>query len=110
MDNQPGLWGIVDPDLAVKAASCTVWNGDRGFGWIVGRPAATTFSTYLLPNDPTPDMMGMGLGFFAARSFHPGGVNVALGDGSVRFVSESIELETWRALGTCAGGEIPGEF
>jgi len=42
----------------------------------------------------------------AARSNHPGGVNVAVADGSVRFVKESVNLNAWRALGTKAGGEI----
>ena len=35
-----------------------------------------------------------------ARGYHPGGVNLLLGDGSVRFISESIALNTWRALAT----------
>ncbi len=35
-----------------------------------------------------------------ARSYHPGGVNLLLGDGSVRFISESIALKTWHALAT----------
>jgi prepilin-type N-terminal cleavage/methylation domain-containing protein/prepilin-type processing-associated H-X9-DG protein len=42
-----------------------------------------------------------------ARSFHAGGiVNIALMDGSVRSVAANIPLETWRALGTRAGGEV----
>jgi prepilin-type N-terminal cleavage/methylation domain-containing protein/prepilin-type processing-associated H-X9-DG protein len=44
--------------------------------------------------------------FVGARSKHEGGVNVALADGSVRFVSDSIDLVTWRALGTRANGEV----
>jgi prepilin-type N-terminal cleavage/methylation domain-containing protein/prepilin-type processing-associated H-X9-DG protein len=43
-----------------------------------------------------------------ARSFHAGGVNVLLVDGSVRFVSNTVSTTTWRALGTRAGGEVPG--
>lgn len=41
-----------------------------------------------------------------ARSYHPGGVNVLLGDGSVRFIKDTINGWTWRALGTVAGGEV----
>jgi len=44
-----------------------------------------------------------------SRSYHENGVNVLLMDGSVRFVSNSIPLATWRALGTRAGGEVVGE-
>jgi prepilin-type N-terminal cleavage/methylation domain-containing protein/prepilin-type processing-associated H-X9-DG protein len=40
-----------------------------------------------------------------ARSFHPGGVNVLLGDGSARFVADVIDGRLWRALGSIAGGE-----
>jgi len=42
----------------------------------------------------------------AARSLHSGGVNAALADGSVRFVSNNIDLTTWRAMGTRANGEV----
>ena len=41
----------------------------------------------------------------AASSFHSGGVNVGMADGSVRFVSEDIDFATWQAMGTRAGGE-----
>jgi prepilin-type processing-associated H-X9-DG protein len=44
-------------------------------------------------------------GIVSARSFHPGGVNTLMGDGSVRFVKDTIHLQTWRALGTRDGGE-----
>lgn len=46
----------------------------------------------------------------AARSAHVGGVHVLMGDGAVRFVSNNIDLNTWRALGTMQGGETTGEF
>jgi prepilin-type N-terminal cleavage/methylation domain-containing protein/prepilin-type processing-associated H-X9-DG protein len=43
-------------------------------------------------------------------SFHPGGVNVLMADGSVRFVIENINPAVWRAMGTISGGEVVGEF
>ena len=44
-----------------------------------------------------------------ASSNHPGGVNVLLADGAVRFIKESIGQRTWWALGTRAGGEVISE-
>ncbi len=41
-----------------------------------------------------------------SRSYHTGGVQVGLVDGSVRFVTESLALDVWRALGSRAGGEV----
>jgi len=56
---------------------------------------------------------GRSCGFFISlraamppSSRHPGGVNLLMGDGSVRFVKDSINLATWRGLGTIAGGEV----
>ena len=45
-----------------------------------------------------------------ARSYHAGGVNALLMDGSVRFVNNSISQATWRALGTRNGGEAVGDY
>jgi prepilin-type N-terminal cleavage/methylation domain-containing protein len=42
----------------------------------------------------------------AARSRHPGGVNVIMGDASLQFVSDDIALATWRAMGTMNGQEV----
>ena len=42
----------------------------------------------------------------AARSKHPGGVNVVFGDGSVHFIGDSISLYIWQAMGSSEGGEV----
>ncbi len=42
----------------------------------------------------------------AARSFHTGGVNAGMGDGSIRFFRNSIDVVVWRALGTMSNGEV----
>jgi prepilin-type processing-associated H-X9-DG protein len=56
---------------------------------------------------------GRSCGFFIVNrgvvppsSRHPQGVNVVMGDGSVRFFANSVELGVWRGLGSRAGGEI----
>ena len=46
----------------------------------------------------------------SARSMHTGGVNVMLADGSVRFASDSIDLNVWRSVGTRDTGEAIGEW
>jgi prepilin-type N-terminal cleavage/methylation domain-containing protein/prepilin-type processing-associated H-X9-DG protein len=47
-----------------------------------------------------------GQSFVGSRSRHPGGVNSLFGDGSVHFVKNSINPQTWVALGTIMGGEV----
>jgi prepilin-type N-terminal cleavage/methylation domain-containing protein/prepilin-type processing-associated H-X9-DG protein len=49
---------------------------------------------------------GPSLGAITSRSYHPGGVNALLGDGSVRFIKDSIDGAAWRALGSISGGEV----
>jgi prepilin-type N-terminal cleavage/methylation domain-containing protein/prepilin-type processing-associated H-X9-DG protein len=62
------------------------------------------------PNNPPCTNANSGYAQEAARSRHTGGVNVLLGDGSVRFVQNEISLTTWRALGTMNGGEVIGDY
>ena len=56
-----------------------------------------------LPDDNTPSQK-------AARSRHPGGVNVLFGDGSCHFVRDDIDPLVWKALGTMNGGEVVGNY
>ena len=46
----------------------------------------------------------------AARSYHPAGINIVLGDGSVRFANNSVADVVWRALGSRNGGDVVGDF
>ena len=105
----PGLVGIyADGNLDVGSlcsSYLTAWNGWRGYCWMIGKAHATGFSTFAEPNPAHPDWgVEFGSGFFAARSRHPSGVNVAMVDGSVRFVSDSIERATWQAMGAMNDG------
>jgi Protein of unknown function (DUF1559) len=62
-----------------------------------------------LPRLNLPCRPGNGTGenhMAAARSRHPGGVQVGLTDGSARFVPDSIDLTVWQALGSIKGGEV----
>ena len=83
--------------------------GQAGLVWGVGTLSQTCYNHAIGPNTPMSDcVIALGnpvSGIIAARSNHPGGVNLTMADGSVRFVSDSIRLETWRALGTRASGD-----
>ena len=43
-----------------------------------------------------------------SRSYHPGGVNALLGDGSARYIRSTINGQLWRGLGTVAGNDLVG--
>ena len=84
------------------------------------RHAGALFSTKYPPNTTQPDRHNFCLNkvpeapctltgtdvIVSARSYHAGGVMTALGDGSVRFLSESVDLTVYHAMGTRAGGEV----
>jgi len=111
----PGGWIQGGALVTSRPAECDngtrAWGVMRGSSWFWGgRAWNSVFNGALQPNDPLPDCGAHGRGFFAARSNHSGGVNVALGDGSVRFVSSSVNLTTWQALCTRSGDEPVGDF
>ncbi|MBI1315104.1 DUF1559 domain-containing protein [bacterium] len=85
-----------------------------GSTWLVWSYQSTMYNHVLGPNSSTPDCangdVGIDLGAFSARSNHGAGVNVALVDGSVRFVSETVDLTVWRALASVAGNESVSGF
>ncbi len=97
----------------------------RGMLWQSDEPGGGCLMTAMTPNSTTPDVFdsiwwcfnaplqpcvtGSGSGSdhtATARSRHPGGVLVALADGSVQFVDESIDLAAWQAMCTISGGEM----
>jgi prepilin-type N-terminal cleavage/methylation domain-containing protein/prepilin-type processing-associated H-X9-DG protein len=101
-----------DTTPAACNAGSGAWSGKRGGKWIDGHYGNTLYNHYYTPNPPQWDC-GNGShnkGLSTARSYHPGGVNVLLCDGSVRFVPNTIDLVTWRSLSTRAGGEVTGDF
>ncbi len=74
--------------------------------------SGTDVSPYIVPSpalQENPPGMAGGFAHKAARSRHPGGVNVIMADCSLRFATDDIALTTWRAMGTMNGGEVAQE-
>jgi prepilin-type N-terminal cleavage/methylation domain-containing protein/prepilin-type processing-associated H-X9-DG protein len=98
---------------ACESASGT-FSGRRGAKWLDGHYGNTLYNHYYPPNPVGRWDCGNAShnkGLSTARSFHTGGVNLLLADGSVRFVSDGIDLPTWRGLSTRNGGEVlNGDF
>ncbi|MGL6073578.1 MAG: DUF1559 domain-containing protein [Fimbriiglobus sp.] len=95
---------------ATCAASSTLI-ADRGSLWADGSFNAGLFNAILPPNSPTMDCVRhSNPANKAARSLHEGGVNVLFGDGSVKFVRDTVTLSAWQAAGSRNGGEVPGEL
>jgi len=89
--------------------------------WAFGHPHWNAFNTVLPPNRPSCNTGGDNPsnqdGIYTASSRHPGGVVVVMADGSVRFVSETINSSggptgfgVWGALGTREGSESIPDF
>lgn len=83
------------------------WDGARLVYWLRGYPpGGPVLIGRFTPNSPFPDLIGGSGRLCGARSRHPGGVNACFCDGSVRFLSNSIDRTTWSALWTRAGDEV----
>ena len=88
-----------------------------GHTWYVGTFDSTWYNHSVPPNSavpgckvndafPTPEQSGLFGGIFGASSLHGGGVNCLFGDGSGRFIKDSINIQVWRALSTRAKQEV----
>ena len=93
------------------------WTNRSGYVWVAGYPYHVSVSGYIHFTPPnsyschnSADASWLSfvgpLGAASATSNHPAGVNIALADGSVRFVKDTVNLDSWWALGTRSGGEV----
>ena len=80
----------------------------KGYSYLDGSMGRTWFNTIMAPNRLccANNATAMNVAMKPLSSYHPGGVNAVLADGSVKFFKESVNETTWRALGTRAGGEV----
>jgi len=109
---------LVAPLTDSLCAQANQWNytDPRGFAWVNGEFRCALYNHYMTPNSATFDCMGVlgsgdiqvrlaPYGWRAARSNHPGGVNVAMADGSGRFFGNEVDATVWKMLSTIAGAE-----
>jgi len=113
------VWSNAAVDDLVPPANCNATSGSaiRYVGGQYYRNFIPTslYSHTRVPNSPegdcadltsrTGDTGALFAAHITARSFHSGGVNVCVADGSVRFVRSTVTLDQWRAFGTRANGE-----
>src|SRR5262245_53469919 len=106
----------------------SVNNGGTDWRGVMHYSEGPLYQHNYTPNSPVPDEVRRGMCVsipaapclgtttswnpkritFTARSRHAGGVNVLLGDVSVRFASNNVSLATWQALSSPQGGEVLG--
>ena len=108
---QPGTYPAT-PDEAIAQCRATVVTdlskqgySNIGGPWTYGYHSTSSYWHSSAPNTRSC-MFPPSRIMTTAGSRHPGGANVALADGSVRFVKDTINLAGWRALGTRNGGEV----
>ena len=119
--------GLTGPELTNYASQChsagLLLQQTRGSKWLYGAPGHSMYNHLRVPNDRDVDCRG-GIPHsnktdalwrtlshnITSHSRHTGGVHALLCDGSVRFVSENIDIGTWRSLGSRNGGEVIGDF
>lgn len=112
-----GFYRVASNDSGNRT-QCTGVNKDNnrmrqaGNSWFYNYfPQSGFFSSFNVPNAKQFDCgVNSNRVNQASRSVHTGGVQSLLGDGSVRFISENVDVRTWRNLGNKSDGQVIGEF
>jgi prepilin-type N-terminal cleavage/methylation domain-containing protein len=108
-----------EADVTAYGVQCAGGTADHrwyaGFQWSAPGYYNTEINTLAPPNWKYPACMpcagcgeGDSGGVWPARSRHPGGAMHAMGDGSVRFVSNTVNFQAYQAMGSATGGEAIG--
>lgn len=127
LNSQPGLkvsggaWSgftdsagmVSNPDLSSCWTAFVSWRGGdnaalrgRGISWAFSGALNTLTNGYTTPNSRIPDIVTHWTGYFAPRSYHSGGAEVVMADGSVHFLTNGVDAPVHRALHSANGGEV----
>jgi prepilin-type N-terminal cleavage/methylation domain-containing protein/prepilin-type processing-associated H-X9-DG protein len=112
---QPGIYPNTPDEAMTYCANVNINDLSKqgvsnvGAPWLQGYHSTTVYFHVSPPNFRSC-MYPPGRIATSANSGHTNGVNMALCDGSVRFVPSAIDLFTWRALGSRNGGEVLGDY
>lgn len=108
---------ISNPPTATFFNTFTAWRGGnstairgRGISWAFGGSINALTNGYHSPNSRVPDLVTHHTGFFGPRSYHTGGANVSLADGSVQFLSNGLDQSICQGLHSANGGEVIGQY
>jgi len=110
--HQTSLAATYNTCQAVNPASATPLTSKWGYSWVMGENCCTQYNHVATPNSKTcggtgfPGTMTNMAMQVSASSRHTGGVHTMMGDGAVKFVSDNIDLNLWRAIGSRASGEV----
>jgi prepilin-type N-terminal cleavage/methylation domain-containing protein/prepilin-type processing-associated H-X9-DG protein len=97
------------PDAVQQCQAIDVNNLSNQFPLFMGAPWTNGQHIFLHVTPPNSRSCGFFVflrAIMPPSSRHPGGVNLLLGDGSVRFIKDTVNVNAWRALGTISGGEV----
>ena len=110
-----GATNLATRQSCLATAGLSGRQGMRGSSWAwCFQGVGVAYTHTMAPNDQPCHSVGgtdwLGNNGMSASSQHTGGVHVLMADGAVRFVSDTVDFDTWVAIGTRGGGEKPGEF
>ncbi len=116
---QAGALQYIQACNSIPGTTLSINSTYNGWVWTAGYPWHFAPNAYTHMGGPNSVMCNNPLDYFGTwltvdgpsgsappNSNHPGGVDIAFADGSVRFVKDTVGLQAWWALGTRNGGEV----
>jgi prepilin-type N-terminal cleavage/methylation domain-containing protein/prepilin-type processing-associated H-X9-DG protein len=115
IQNQNSLDATFDTCNAINPLTATPLTNKWGYSWVMGENCCTLYNHVAPPNYktcaglPFPGTMTNMSMQVPPSSYHSKGVNACMVDGSIRWVSDAVDVLTWRAIGSRNGSEPVSE-